>query len=82
MISCLIFKIEKEKEEKEDTKLSWYRRKEWIWEQLEKIIKCDQITMYKGLKRNNLFSVKKKNLKNKINMQKAKPNLSHKDPWI
>lgn len=82
MISCLIFKIEKEKEEEEDTKLSWYRRKEWIWEQLEKMIKCDQNTMYKGLKRNNIFFCKKKNLKNKINMQKAKPNLSHKDPWI
>lgn len=61
MVSCLIFKIEKEEKEKEeDTKLSWYRRKEWIWEQLGKMIKCDQNTMYKVLKRNNNFFFKKK----------------------
>lgn len=80
MISCLGFKTKnEEKGEEEDTKLSGFRRKEWIWEQLRKMIKCDKNTMYKVLKRNNSFFFKK-NLQNKISMQKAKPNPSHKDP--
>lgn len=56
MISCLGFKTKnEEKGEEEDTKLSGFRRKEWIWEQLGKMIKCDKNTMYKVLKRNNIF---------------------------